>query len=456
MQKKPHFLPILGPMNKILRHLAFLLLLIPCLSGFSLSAAGFEQTNPPDLLRDFEALRTKIRQNPRDVPSLNSLGIIYARSGKLEDAIKLWRYAMEIDPSYVHLYNNLGSALKQNGRREEARIVYRTGLTKASSYWIYYNLGLLEKDEGNMVPAANCFKACLAANPSFQPAINQLHELGYQTRQAAIPAVRPMTLGSYKPPVETGNIDFYPLYPEGTETGGRTGSTYSSGAVDAARNPKKLPAQPFTPLSYEDCLNIVKSFDAPVKDRYLALTFDDGPHNSYTREILDILRHEGAKATFFVVGSRAETYPDIISRINSEGHDIGNHTWEHRSLTRSSRSEAMTSLMKTNEFISGITGKSCIIVRPPFGQTSQKVKEMLHGQGWHEILWDSDSRDWENKNPDRILYRVMKSAGPGSIVLFHDIHPGAAAMLPTMIRAFKNQGYRFITISELIKLSSSS
>jgi len=112
--------------------------------------------------------------------------------------------------------------------------------------------------------------------------------------------------------------------------------------------------------------------------------------------------------------------------------------------------------MKTNEIISGITGRSCMIVRPPFGQTSQKVKEMLHGQGWHEILWDSDSRDWENKNPDRILYRVMKSAGPGSIVLFHDIHPGAAVMLPTLIRAFKSQGYRFITISELIKLSSSS
>jgi peptidoglycan/xylan/chitin deacetylase (PgdA/CDA1 family) len=71
-------------------------------------------------------------------------------------------------------------------------------------------------------------------------------------------------------------------------------------------------------------------------------------------------------------------------------------------------------------------------------------------------MWDSDSRDWENKNPDRILYRVMRSVSPGSIVLFHDIHPGAAQMLPTLIRAFKNNGYRFITISELIAISNAS
>lgn len=444
-------------MNKIFRQLALFLVLLSVFSGCSHAFASFENTSPPDLMRDFEALRIKIRLNPRDVPSLNSLGIIYARSGKLEDAIKLWRYAMDIDPTYIHLYNNLGSALKQNGRREEARIVFRTGLTRASSYWIYYNLGLLEKEEGNMVAAANCFKSCLAANPDFQPALNQLQELGYQTRQAAIPSVRPMSLGSYKPPVETGNIDFHPLYPDGTEQAGdKTGSTYSSGGSYAAKTTKKQPSTPFAPLSYDDCLNIVKTFNAPPKDRYIALTFDDGPHNSYTREILDILRREGAKGTFFVVGSRAETYPDILSRINTEGHDIGNHTWEHRSLTRSSRSESMASLMRTNELISGITGKPCTIVRPPFGQTSQAVKEMLHGKGWHEILWDSDSLDWQNKNPDHILHRVMKSAGPGSIVLFHDIHPGAAAMLPTMIRAFKSQGYRFITISELIALSSSS
>jgi len=419
-----------------------------------LCAQDFGTASPPDLMKDFETLRQRIRQNPRDIAALNSLGIIYAQAGKLDDATRLWRYALNIDPNYIHLYNNLGSALKQAGRKEEARLIFRTGLTRSSSYWIYYNLGLLEKEERNLPAAANCFKLCLQQQPGFEPALRQLADLGYHVQLPPTQPVRPLTLGSYKPPVETGNIDFYPMLPGGnTEQG--NGRTYSSGSTYAARSERTAPAV-FTPLSLADCDKIIKEFKTAPQDRYIALTFDDGPHHSYSREILDILRREGAKATFFVVGSRAETYPDIVARMAAEGHDVGNHTWEHRGLGKSSSAEGLQSLRRTNELISGITGKPCLIVRPPFGQTSQKVRELIHGQGWHEIMWDSDSRDWENKNPDRILYRVMRSVSPGSIVLFHDIHPGAAQMLPTLIRAFKNNGYRFITISELIAISNAS
>ncbi len=438
--------------------IALLTLLLLFTSGGQAFATSFNDATPPDLMRDFELLRQRVKQNPRDVAALNSLGIIYARAGKLEDAARLWRYALEIDPTYVHLYNNLGSAYKQAGRKEEARIVFKTGLTRSSSYWIHYNLGLLEKDEGNVIAAANSFKMCIEKNPSFQPALKQLQELGYQTGQASAGrSSHPLSLGSYKPPVETGNIDFYPLLPSGGEENPRKRTpTVTSDNNYVAKAPRKQVSLPVKALTAEDCSEIVKSYNAEPGDKYLALTFDDGPHHTNTREILDILRREGAKATFFVVGSRAETYPDIITRMSAEGHDVGNHTWEHRSLTRSSKSEALASLQRTSDLISGLTAKPCVIVRPPFGQTSQKAKEMLHSQGWHEILWDSDSRDWENKNPERILYRVMKSAGPGSIVLFHDIHPGAAVMLPTMIRAYKAHGYRFITISQLIAMSSSS
>jgi len=431
------------------------LLLMAVLSGTAvLRAQDFGTASPPDLMKDFEALRQRIRHNPRDIAALNSLGIIYAQAGKLEDATRLWRYALNIDPNYVHLYNNLGSALKQAGRKEEARLIFRTGLTRSSSYWIYYNLGLLEKEERNLPAAANCFKQCLQQHPGFEPALRQLADLGYHVQLPPTQPVRPLSLGSYKPPVETGNIDFYPMYPDGNESQGN-GRTYSSGSNYAAKPSRTAPSS-FTPLNLADCDKIIKEFKAAPQDRYIALTFDDGPHHTNTRQILDILRHEGARATFFVLGSRAETYPDIVARMAAEGHDIGNHTWEHRGLGKSSRAEALQSLRRTNELISGITGKPCLIVRPPFGQTNQKVRELIHGQGWHEIMWDSDSRDWENKNPDRILYRVMRSVSPGSIVLFHDIHPGAAQMLPTLIKAFKHNGYRFITISELIAISNAS
>ncbi|MBU1106256.1 MAG: polysaccharide deacetylase family protein [Candidatus Riflebacteria bacterium] len=435
---------------------ACLLLCIVLLSGpASLYAQDFDSMNPPDLMKDFEALRQRIRQNPRDVAALNSLGIIYAQAGKLDDATRLWRYALGIDPNYIHLYNNLGSALKQLGRKDEARIIFRTGLTRSSSYWIYYNLGLLEKEGSNLPVAATCFKSCLQQHPGFEPALKQLAELGYHVQLPATKAARPLSLGSYKPPVETGNIDFYPLYPDGVETQ-PSGKTWSSGSNYAAKPSRSTTITPFTPLSLADCDQIIKTFKADPKDRFIALTFDDGPHHTLTREILDILGREGAKGTFFVVGNRAETYPDILTRMIAEGHDVGNHSWEHNSLTKSSRPQALQSLQRTNELISGITGKACLIVRPPFGQTNQSVKGLIHGQGWHEIMWDSDSRDWENKNPDRILSRVMRSVSPGSIVLFHDIHPGAAQMLPTLIKAFKANGYRFITISELIAIRSAS
>lgn len=423
---------------------------------------GFEQNNPPDLMKDFELLRKRIKQNQRDIPALNSLGIIYARAGKLDDAIRLWKYAMSIDPGYIHLYNNLGSALKQQGRRDEARLVFKTGLSYSTSYWIHYNLGLLEKEEGNPAAAAACFKNCLANAPGFQPAVKQLAELGYHVQMPERGRTsRPMTLGSYKPPVETGNIGLYPLYPNGKprerpEEDEEERYVRTPAPTIPSKPARQNIARPFKPLTSADCLEIVRSFKAEAHDRYIALTFDDGPHHTHTREILDILKNEGAKATFFLVGSRAETYPDIVSRMAAEGHDIGNHTWDHRSLAKSSSADALASLRRTNDFISGITAKSCNIVRPPFGHTNSRVKTMLHGQGWHEVMWDSDSRDWQNKNPDMILHRVMKSVGPGSIVLFHDIHPGAALMLPTMIKAFKAHGYRFITITELIGIANAS
>ncbi|HAE37624.1 MAG TPA: hypothetical protein DCG57_03165 [Candidatus Riflebacteria bacterium] len=417
-------------------------------------AQGFDSASPPDLMKDFEVLRQRIKQNPRDIAALNSLGIIYAQAGKLDDATRLWRYALNIDPNYVHLYNNLGSALKQLGRKDEARLIFRTGLTRSSSYWIHYNLGLLEKEDRNLPAAAICFKNCLQQQPGFEPALRQLADLGYNVQLPATTAARPLSLGSYKPPVETGNIDFYPMYPDNPEKQ-QNGRTFSSGSY-AAKPSKNTMSAPFTAMSLADCDKIIKEFKAESKDRFIALTFDDGPHHANTREVLDILRRENAKATFFVLGSRAQTYPDIVARMAAEGHDVGNHTWEHRGLGKSGRAEALQSLQRTNELISGITGKPCLIVRPPFGQTSQRVKELIHSQGWHEIMWDSDSRDWENKNPDRILYRVMRSVSPGSIVLFHDIHPGAAQMLPTLIKAFKNNGYRFITISELIAITNAS
>jgi peptidoglycan/xylan/chitin deacetylase (PgdA/CDA1 family) len=439
--------------NREKKYLIFLLMIIFLQTSLIVHAsrASFDQHTPPDVRKDFELLRDRVKRNPRDVAAINSLGIIYANAGQLEDAIKLWQYGMGIRPDYIHLYNNLGSALKQKGRREEAKMIFKAGLMHERSHLIYYNLGTLEKDDQNLAKAAEYFKYCLEICPDFQPAIQQLEQLGYFPKMAAKNTQIPtMTLGSYKPPVEIGNIELTPIYPSGIQQ-----EKSESTSKSTYKKPNTTIKQ-FKPLSYDECCKIIRSLEAPAHKKYVALTFDDGPHHSLTPEILNILRDEGAKGTFFVVGNRAETYPDLISQIAAEGHDIGNHTWNHLSLAKNTTETGLKSLRKTNDLITGLTGKRCTIVRPPYGATSARVRSMLQDNGWHQILWDSDSRDWQNKNPDVILYRVMKSLEPGGIILFHDIHPGAAKMLPTLIRALKSEGYRCVTISELIALKHAS
>lgn len=412
----------------------------------------FDQNTPPDIKKDFDILRDKIKRNPRDVASINSLGIIYANAGQLDDAIKLWQYGLGINPDYIHLYNNLGSALKQKGRREEAKMIFKAGLMHERSHLIYYNLGVLEKEDKELAKAAEHFKQSLEICPDFQPARQNLELLGYFPQMSAKNTHIPtMTLGSFKPPVEIGNIELTPIYPSGIQQDDKKETI----KPEKAKKEKTIVKQ-FKPLSYDECCKIIRSLNAPEHKKYMALTFDDGPHHTLTPEILNILKSEGAKGTFFVVGNRAETYPDLIKRISSEGHDVGNHTWNHISLAKNSTEVDVKSLNRTNDVITGITGKRCNLVRPPYGATSVRVKAMLQDNGWHQVLWDSDSRDWQNKNPDVILYRVMKSLEPGGIILFHDIHPGAAKMLPTLIRALKSEGYRLVTISELISLKHST
>lgn len=425
-----------------------LIVLVTLLCSTVSARNSFDQNTPPDVKKDFELLRDRVKKNPRDVAAINSLGILYANAGQIDDAIKLWQYGLGINPNYIHLYNNLGTALKQKGRREEARMIFKAGLMHERSHLIYYNLGTLEKDERNLTKSAEYLKQCLEICPNFQPALQQLEKLGYvpqvTVKDNSIPV---MTLGKFKPPVEVGNIELAPIYPDGIQN--NTSQSSSS-------NKPNSTIKHFKPLAYDECCRIIRELNAPDNKKFIALTFDDGPHHTNTPEILNILRNERAKATFFVVGNRAETYPDLISQINAEGHDIGNHTWNHISLAKNSTVKGYESIKKTNDLLTGITGKVCNLVRPPYGATNARVREMLQENGWHQILWDSDSRDWQNKNPDVILYRVMKSIEPGGIILFHDLHPGAAKMLPTLIKAFKSEGYRFVTISELINLKHNS
>ncbi len=422
-----------------------------------------DPSTPPDLMKDFEMLRQQLAQNPRDVGVLNSMGILYARAGRLQDAMVLWQRGLAIDARYVHLYNNLGSALKTQKRYDEALKVFSAGLRVEQSFWLHYNLGLLHKELGKRNEAAMSFVAALQLNPNFEPASRKLQEMGLKPPSPGafphVPGIPSLPLpGDIKPPVLDGNLGISDSYGLGkgdtpvppNELPELPGSQGSRKTAVAKRPSPPARIEPATPYTIDSCAAAISRISGGSGSKLVALTFDDGPHAAYTRQLLDYFKTQGVHATFFVLGSRAEAYPDLLARMSGEGHEVANHTWNHHSLVNMGSAAGISELKRSAEMISMLTGKSPRLVRPPYGHTNARVRGMLQSQGWREVLWDSDSRDWAGGSSDRMLARVVRSFSPECIVLFHDIHPGALRVLPVLIPALKKCGYRFVTVSQLL------
>ena len=428
---------------------------------------------PPDLRREFDLLSEQYQRNPLDAPVINALGILYARNGQLPQAIRMWEQGLKIDAGYVHFYNNLGSALKSQRRLREAREVYLQGLRVSPSYWIHFNLGLLEKETGRWSEAARCFQDCLRLQPGFEPAERKLAEMGLQPSYSLnrpIPAPFPVkppviagtTIGGIRGDVPGVIVDQAQPIPGVPDDPTAMPGEEEVRAWEGGKEPRRPrpdpqrsatprpPAPPPSPVDIASCIESLRRVTNESAPRVVALTFDDGPHSSYTRQLLDYFRGQNVTATFFVLGSRAELYPDLVSRMAQEGHEIGNHTWNHKSLANQNSAKGLAELNRTNDLLATLTGRSTRLVRPPFGHTNARVEKLIHGQGWHQVMWDADSRDWAGGSSDAMLRRVLRSFSPGGIVLFHDIHPGAMRVLQILVPALKACGYRFVTISELI------
>ena len=187
----------------------------------------------------------------------------------------------------------------------------------------------------------------------------------------------------------------------------------------------------------------------------IALTFDDGPDKRNTDEILDILNEYGIKATFFVIGKNCEENPEIIKRIASEGHEIGNHTYSHPRLCKISLSKLKKEIMKTEKIVYDITGVKTCLFRPPEGVYSNTIAEACEALGYRAILWSVDTTDWRSPKADRIAQVVLDNTSSGVIILCHDYIAGKSntpAALRIFIPQLIQQGYIFVTVSELICL----
>lgn len=194
----------------------------------------------------------------------------------------------------------------------------------------------------------------------------------------------------------------------------------------------------------------IKKKDISIDDKVVALTFDDGP-SQYTDKILQILKKHNAYATFFVVGNKVSFYDDTLREILKQGSEIGNHSYSHKLLTRLSEEEFKEDLNKTQETIKKITGFTPKVFRPTYGGYTSKIKKYTD---LSFVLWDVDSRDWEVKKKNKILKNVLPNVKSGSIVLMHDNHEYSLKALDTMIKELKADGYKFVTVSELLEFKN--
>lgn len=179
------------------------------------------------------------------------------------------------------------------------------------------------------------------------------------------------------------------------------------------------------------------------------LTFDDGPSQRYTPKLLDILRDNRIPATFFVVGHRCEQFPDIVRRIQREGHEIGNHGFAHFDPKKHGLDEVMLDIRKTDTAVVKACGTKPVYYRPPYGSIDAKEIECVHKLGHPIALWTVDSLDWKAKSANAIVTQVERHARDGSIILFHDgISPSRYTVeaMPRIIRDFRRDGYTFKTL----------
>lgn len=191
-----------------------------------------------------------------------------------------------------------------------------------------------------------------------------------------------------------------------------------------------------------------------VPDRpRIALTFDDGPHGTFTPQILDILAQNNVKATFFVVGENAAAHPEILERTLAEGHEIGNHTYAHEYLKGKPRGTQCREIDLCDYEIFDHSEYCSHLLRPPGGLYDENVKDLCAEKGYSIIIWSVDTRDWTGASAADIEKCVLDGLEDGAIVLMHDFNrPDSHTVeaLRDLIPEIRRLGYDFVTVSELI------
>jgi polysaccharide deacetylase family sporulation protein PdaB len=198
-------------------------------------------------------------------------------------------------------------------------------------------------------------------------------------------------------------------------------------------------------------------FHGPSASKQIALTFDDAPDTVYTPKVLDILKKNGVKATFFIIGNLAEKHPEIVRRIVREGHVIGNHSYGHAQLKKLSQAKFIQEIEKTEQVLLPLVGYTPHLMRPPYGAVNDEELAWLKENGYLTVNWNVDPQDWKGLPGKEVYDRAVATAVSGSIILMHSATgeggslQGTVEALPDIIETLRGKGYKLVTLPELLQ-----
>ena len=184
-----------------------------------------------------------------------------------------------------------------------------------------------------------------------------------------------------------------------------------------------------------------------LEGKCVALTFDDGPHEECTAQLLDGLKERGVRVTFFLMGQNIEGNEELVKRMHDEGHLIGNHSHTHVQLTAEDTQKACEEIDMTNRKIFEITGEYPTYIRPPYGSWSEELECMVP---MTVVLWDIDPLDWKYQSSKRVTKHILKYVEDNSIILLHDVYGSSVDAALEVIDTLTAQGYTFVTVDELL------
>ena len=181
--------------------------------------------------------------------------------------------------------------------------------------------------------------------------------------------------------------------------------------------------------------------------KLVALTFDDGPQRTQTTRLLDFLKEQDVRVTFFMIGVSVKEAPEIVRRCAREGHQVASHTYNHKDLTKLGPERLAQEIGDTAALLEELTGYRPTAMRPPYGAQNAAVQAAA---GTPLILWSIDPKDWSTRDADKSYNRVVSNVRDGDIVLLHDLYSASVEAAERIIPALKEQGYTFVTVDQLL------